>query len=91
MNSIQFTVYGAPVAQPRQRHRVIQAHGRVFAQNYTPKHDPANQWKTDVKHEALKVAPAAPWEGPIHLTLLMYLPRPQTLYRKRDPEGRVWK
>jgi len=95
--SIEFTVWGSPIAQPRQRHRVIQAHGKVFAHNYTPKRDPVNQWKSDVRTTAVKawddyhnISNNHPlWDGPVWLQIWFYLPRPASRSRKKDSDGSI--
>ena len=96
---ISFTVYGSPIAQPRQRHTplmkagkpVIGWGGRPVVVNYTPKTAPANQWKTDIKNGALLARKgAALWEGPVRMNLIFYLPRPKSLCRKKDPDGPVY-
>lgn len=88
MKTITFTVAGAPVAQPRQRHRIIQAHGRVFATNYTPAKDPVQSWKSFVRDAAYQ-AGAEIMTGPIKMAIVFFLPRPQSLCRKKDPEGTI--
>lgn len=94
---IAFTVYGAPVAQPRQRHSLIKMKsGHEFIHNYTPKRDPVNQWKSDVKMAALiAIRENFPelgsglWDGPIWLIADFYLPRPEKYNRKKDPDGPI--
>lgn len=71
---IAFRVDAIPVAQPRQRHRVVSAGGRTFAQNYTPKSDPVNTFKAAVQAACIRHA-TAPMEGPVRLTLGFVFPR----------------
>lgn len=53
---ITFTVPAVPVAQPRQRMRVVQTHGgKTFAQNYTPVRDPVNAYKASCREAAANV------------------------------------
>lgn len=85
---ISFTVYGSPVSQPRQRHRVIQSHGKTFAMNYTSKTDPVQSWKTFVRDAAEK-AGAELIAGPVRMSLEFFLPRPASLSRKKDPDGAI--
>ncbi len=89
---IRLVVYGAPVAQPRQRHRVVKTKdGREFVHNYTPKRDPVQQFKADIKRAAEDNGlPASLLDGPVICECRFYLPRPQSLMRKKDPEGPVW-
>lgn len=87
--SLQFIVYGNPVSQPRQRHRVIKTKGgKVFATNYTPAQDPVNDWKSFVRAEAEK-AGAVILMGPLQMQAVFYLPRPQSLCRSKDPDGPI--
>lgn len=88
MKSINFTVYGAPVSQPRQRHRVMVKNGKAFATNYTPAKDPVQSWKSFIRDAAEK-AGAAVLMGPVRMSIEFYLPRPQALSRKKDPEGAI--
>jgi Holliday junction resolvase RusA-like endonuclease len=85
---IRFTVYGAPVSQPRQRHRVMVKNGKAFATNYTPAKDPVQSWKSYVRDAAEK-AGAVVFTGPVRMSIWFYLPRPQSLSRKKDPDGPV--
>ena len=90
---ISFTVYGSPIAQPRQRHRAIQVNGRVFAHNYTPAKAPVNQWKSDVKTAAVNALDAADkvpiWVNPVFLHVWLYLPRPASKCRRKDSDGSI--
>jgi len=82
-------VYGAPVAQPRQRHRhVVTKAGGQFDMNYTPKTHPVQQFKADVKDAVMRAnPPSALLDCPIVLECRFYLPRPHHLMRKRDLDG----
>lgn len=70
-----------PVAQPRQRHRVIQSGGRPIAANYTPGSHPVNAYKA-----AIKVAATAHgdglFEGPLRVEMDFVFPR---------PKSKIWK
>lgn len=78
---IVFRVDSVPVAQPRQRHRVIASQGRTFAQNYTPAKHPATQFKSDVRLIAA-AGTTRPLEGGLHMDVLFVMPR---------PKGMIWK
>lgn len=71
---ITFRVDAIPVAQPRQRHRVVSAGGRTFSQNYTPKSDPVNTFKAAVQAACIRHA-TEPREGPVRLELVFVFPR----------------
>lgn len=78
-----FTVPTVPVAQPRQRHRIVQGHnGRMFASNYTPKNDPVNAFKAAIQLAAADVLGGPPTDSPVVVTLTCVMPR---------PKGKVWK
>jgi Holliday junction resolvase RusA-like endonuclease len=73
-----------PVAQPRQRHRVIP--GQSFAQNYTPKSHPVQDFKAHVRLVVRTAWKGGPWDGPISLVAVFVFPRPKRLKNG----GRVW-
>lgn len=87
--SVTITVPGIPVSQPRQRHRVVTAGGRTFAQNYVPKRDPVNAFKALIALAAGEKHPGAPLEGPVCLHLELYFPRPKRLVWKTKPMPRL--
>lgn len=87
---IAFTVPAIPVAQPRQRHRVVAAKGRTFAMNFTPRKDPVNEYKATVRLAASKVHTGPPLDGPLDVMLGFVLPRPQSMRWKTRPMPRVW-
>ena len=86
---IQFVVPAIPVAQPRQRHRVISSGGKSFASNYTPKSDPVNAFKASVQHSVSQVFTGAPLQGPISMDVVFVFPRPKSV-PKRLGSGRLW-
>lgn len=84
MKTFSFRVIGNPIAQPRQRIRVVKTRaGRVFAQNYTPTKSPANEWKRMVSIEALNAALQRrhefkrPISGPLAVSMGFYFERPR--------------
>lgn len=87
---IEFTVPAIPIAQPRQRHRVVTAGGRTFATNYTPKGDPVNDYKATVRLAASKAHTSPPLDGPLDVTLVFVMPRPKSMRWKSRPMPRVW-
>lgn len=76
---IRFTVPGLPIAQPRQRHRVVTSGGRTFASNYTPKTAPVNSFKAAVRLACAAAHTGQPLEGPLVLTVVFVFPRPSAL------------
>lgn len=87
---IEFTINAVPVAQPRQRHRIVTTGDRTFAQNYTPARDPVNAFKASCQIAA-SMALTSPLTGPVQLWLSFIFPRPKSLTRKRGANPRVWK
>jgi len=85
---IEFVVPAVPVTQPRQRHRVVQAGGKSFAMNYTPKTDKVNAFKATVRMAASKAYQGPPLNGPVILTATFVLPRPQRRVWKTRPMPR---
>jgi Holliday junction resolvase RusA-like endonuclease len=80
MDAITFTVPAVPVAQPRQRHRIIP--GRNFVQNYTPVKHKVNDFKATVRMAAAEAYNGAPLDGPLKLTAGFVFPRPSRLIWK---------
>lgn len=89
MTTIRFTVPAIPVAQPRQRHRVITSAGRSFAHNYTPKDSPVNSYKAAVQFAAQAAYTGAPHDGPVRLNVVFVFPRPQAMRWKKKPTPRA--
>lgn len=86
---IQFWVPCCPVAQPRQRQRVVSAGGRNFSHNYTPTKHPVNALKSAIQVAARAVYQGAPLEGALRLTLTFILPRPKAMCWKKRPTPRA--
>lgn len=81
---VEFTVPGVPVAQPRQRHRIIGGH----VGNYTPANSPVNAWKASVAMAAAAAYSGPLMEGPLKVSMLFVFPRPSSRTRKRGPNPR---
>lgn len=47
-------------------------------------------WRSRFIGFALSGRPRAPLEGPLRLDLLLVLPRPKRLCRRKDPDGLLW-
>ncbi len=85
----RFIVPGAPVPQPRQRHRIAGFKGgKQFVQNYTARTDPVNLYKAMVQQEAAKLF-SAPADGPIMVEITFLLPRPGSMIWKKRPMPRA--
>lgn len=85
---IAFHVPTIPVAQPRQRHRVIAAQGRTFVGNYTPAKHPVNAFKASVQMAARQAYQGPPIAGALELTVVFLFPRPGRLVWKKRPMPR---
>ena len=82
---ITFIVPGLPVAQPRQRTRIVAAGGRVFGQNYLPKTDPVNAFKAAVRLAAQAAYSGPPLTVPLAVSFRFYFPRPKAMtWKKRE-------
>lgn len=92
MTHLQFTVYAVPVAQPRQRHRIVNMRaGKSWVHNYTPAKDPVNSYKYQIKEKARTYMDGAPLlEGPLKLACHLFLPRPAKFDAKKYPQGPIW-
>lgn len=88
MTPIRFTVPAVPIAQPRQRTRVVNANGKTFAQNYTPKTGPVQDFKATVRHAAAVAYSGAPLTCPLALSLTFVMPRPSSMVWKTKPMPR---
>lgn len=86
---ITFTVPAIPVAQPRQRHRVVQAKSKTFVQNYVPRKHPVGDFKAVIRLAFQSAAARPPFEGPVGLKLAFVLPRPRTMIWKTKPMPRL--
>jgi len=86
---IAFSVPGLPVAQPRQRTRVVATGGRVFATNYTPKDAPVQSFKAAIRLAASAVYHGAPLTGPLAMTLYCFFPRSKSITWKNKPMPRI--
>lgn len=90
MIDIRFTVPGLPIAQPRQRTRVMTFGGKTMGQNYTPAKHPVNTFKAAVQMAARQAWSGAPDAGPLILRLTFVFPRPQAMTWKKRPMPREW-
>lgn len=86
---LQFIVPAVPVAQPRQRHRIVHGKGgKVFASNYTPKTDPVNAFKAACQMAAERAHKGAPLHGPLVVDFVFVMRRPRAKVWKTKPMPR---
>jgi Holliday junction resolvase RusA-like endonuclease len=84
----RWRVDGVPKGQPRPRafaRRTVD--GGIVARVHDA--GTAEAWKGAVALAARPIRPSAPIERPVRVEVAFLLPRPRTLYRRRDPEGEV--
>lgn len=86
---VTFSVPAVPVAQPRQRHRVVTANGRTFASNYTPATAPVNAYKAAVQAAYSRARSDPPTQQPVCLWLTFVMPRPKRLQWQTRPMPRA--
>lgn len=98
MTKITFTIPAVPVAQPRQRTRVVQKGGKTFPQNYQPqtvgtgadrRPHPVVEFKHAVRKAASEAHAGSPLTGPLRVDLVMVFPRPAGMFWKTKPMPRV--
>lgn len=85
---IEFTVPAVPVAQPRQRHRVVTVGGKTFSTNYTPQRSPVNEFKATIRMAAQQAYSGPPLEGPLRVDVVFVFPRPRSKVWKSRPMPR---
>lgn len=84
---IEFTVPSIPIAQPRPRTAVINNRPVVMS---APKKHPVNQFKASVAYTARAHYKGPVLQGPVKLTLVFVMPRPQNMIWKTKPMPREW-
>jgi len=84
---IFFRVNGTPKPQPRPRATVMRIGGKFTARVYNPMD--ADDWKGLIKRAAMQRLPAEPIPGPVVCQCQFFMPRPDRLMRRRDPDGPV--
>lgn len=77
MLSIDFTVGTSPVAQPRQRHRIVTTKsGKTHVQNYTPTRHPVTGFKAAVRAAGALARPAGwPLDAAYRVCVVLVRPR----------------
>lgn len=79
---IVFVVPAVPIAQPRQRHRIINSGGTSFASNYTPSKHPVQDFKASCRMAAAAAYKGPPLDCPIRMDLVFVFDRPATVPKK---------
>ncbi|WP_232101069.1 RusA family crossover junction endodeoxyribonuclease [Gimesia fumaroli] len=84
MESVKFSVPGAPVAQPRQKFKRMGG----FISNYTPEKHPVTDYKKAIRLSALEAYQGKPDGGPIALEVVFVFPRQSNKRWKTKPMPR---
>ena len=85
MKKLILTVNAIPVAQPRQRHRIVKTNNTEFVQNYTCKSDPVNAFKARIQHALAEVYNGPPLDCALIIDILFIFPRPKGKVYKTKP------
>jgi Holliday junction resolvase RusA-like endonuclease len=89
---VEFRVPCVPVAQPRQRHRIVSSGGQTFSSNYTPTKDPVNAFKAAAAMAAQQAYRGAPLQGPLSVEMVFVMPRTKPAWlKKSSPWWKPWK
>lgn len=83
---IAFNVPAVPVAQPRPRAFVVGGSGRMAD---VPSKHPVHDFKASVRATFAAVYQGPPLEGPLAMTCIFVMPRPQNLIWKTKPMPRL--
>ena len=88
MNEVRVFARGIPKPQPRPRAFARKTKdGGAVARMYDA--GTAESWKADVIAALAEHRPESPIVGPVIVSTTFYMPRPQRLMRRKDPEGPV--
>jgi len=88
MDAIEFFVDHKPIAQPRQRHRIIGFGEGSFVHNYTPSAHPVQSFKDAIRNGAKKAYFNPAGCGPYAVRLVLLFPRPKRMVWKKRPMPR---
>lgn len=87
---IRIRVDMEPIAQPRQRSRIVQPRdGEPYVQNYTPAKHPVQNYKRCLQVAASRFS-GQPLNGAIRCNVLFVFPRPQSRVWKTKPMPREY-
>lgn len=91
MNSLSFTVPAVPVAQPRAKASSFGGHTRMYTPTKTAsgKTHPIAAFKACVQLAFRQACSLSPHDGPLRLSMIFVLPRPQKLQKKSSPADRI--
>lgn len=88
---VAFVVPAIPVAQPRQKQRVIHVGGRPMASNYMPAKHPVNAFKAAVAMACQQAYRGPVIGGEVEIRVVAVFPRPKALCWKSRPMPRLRK
>ena len=90
MPEINFWAPAVPIAQPRQRTRVMRIGKRAVAQNYTPADSPVNAFKATVRAAFAQSYSGPPLDGPLTASISFLFPRPTAKQWTTKAMPREW-
>lgn len=91
MGTFAFRIETTPIAQPRQRHRLVKHRGgKVSIQNFTPKSAPVTDFKRKVAWAIRDAYDGPPLEDPVQVDVTFVMPRPTRLIWKTRDMPRQW-
>lgn len=78
MTSLTFRAVGIPKGQPRARACIRGRHAGIY--------DPgtADDWKSIVRAAAMKEWDKVPFDGPLSVDILFWIPRPKSHYKRQE-------
>lgn len=84
---LRIVVPGLPKAQERNRHRIVQPHGKpAFVSNFLPKQT-RNEQAVIRDFAKQQMQGRVPFEGPIDLRVVVWVPIPSSWSKKRQAEA----
>jgi Holliday junction resolvase RusA-like endonuclease len=87
---ISFTIHHVPVAQPRQRHKILGSGNTAWVHNYTPKKSPVASFKAETIRAARAAHSGEPLTGPVRVEIDCIFPRPKAKCWKTRSCPREW-
>ncbi len=91
MKTLKFVVPSEPIAQPRQKHRIISPKAedkRPFVHVYVPESHRVHKFKAMVALSARQLIGSDKFTGPVSVYLKFVMPRPKHKLRKTKPNPR---
>jgi Holliday junction resolvase RusA-like endonuclease len=87
--TISFKVPAVPVAQPRQKNRVVTKNGKPIVMRYTEERHPVQTFRVAIQTAFSAAHAGPPIDGPVGVSILFVMPRPKSMTWKSRPMPRV--